>query len=225
MLNKISIAMVLLLSGTVHAELMNLDNAQLLDVTGQGGVDLSWTLSLNHQYANDMSKKQISDLTLINAGNPSGAYYQYDCVANVLCRFAFSPNNHVEKVGNIDNKKWLVFKQIQGTIQIDKFSLDGSTIINKDGNPQTAMNLTFYDNKPLKIRNLGFSSLAVESNAEEGYLNKSTYTTYDNNKVVPAFDQGAETGFMGVNVHGNLHMSGNLKIFSYNCSGIAGSRC
>ena len=77
----------------------------------------------------------------------------------------------------------------------------------------------------LKIRNLGFSSLAVESNAEEGYLNKSTYTTYDNNKVVPAFDQGAETGFMGVNVHGNLHMSGNLKIFSYNCSGTAGSRC
>ncbi len=225
MLNKIAISVALFFTCTVHAELVGLDNEELLDVTGQGGADLSWTLSLNHQYANDMSKKDISNLALINAGNITGAYYQYDCVANVLCRFAFSPNNHIEKVNGVDNKKWLVFKQIQGTIQIDKFSLDGSTIINKDGNPQTAMNLTFYDDKPLKIRNLGFSSLAVESNGEEGYLNKNTYTTYNNGNAVPSFDQGAETGFMGVNVHGNLHMSGNLKIFSYNCAGTTSSRC
>ena len=65
----------------------------------------------------------------------------------------------------------------------------------------------------------------MESNGEEGYLNKNTYTTYNNGNAVPNFDQGAETGFMGVNVHGNLHMSGNLKIFSYNCAGTTTSRC
>ena len=29
--------------------------------TGQGGADLSWTLSLNHQYATDLTKSQISE--------------------------------------------------------------------------------------------------------------------------------------------------------------------
>ena len=42
---------------------------------------------------------------------------------------------------------------------------------------------------------------------------------------VPTFDNGAEKGFMGLNMHGNLHMSGDLKIFSYNCSGAIGARC
>ncbi len=55
------------------------------------------------------------------------------------------------------------FKRFQGTLQIDQFSLDGVTIINREGNPQTAMQLTFYDDKPLKIRNLGFATLAVET--------------------------------------------------------------
>lgn len=42
---------------------------------------------------------------------------------------------------------------------------------------------------------------------------------------VPDFDLGAEKGFMGLNMHGNLHMSGNLKIFSYNCTGNGSGRC
>ncbi len=39
---------------------VGLDNTELVDVVGQGGADLSWTLSLNHQYANDLSLKNIS---------------------------------------------------------------------------------------------------------------------------------------------------------------------
>jgi hypothetical protein len=152
------------------------------------------------------------------------AYYQMranqDCALLELCRIAISPNNHKEN----GQRKWLVFKQFQGTMQIDKFSLEGTTILNKEGKPQTAMMLKFFDDKPLKIRNLGFSSLSVES-GENGYFNTSTYNNYGTSKTVPTFDKGQEQGFMGLNVHGNLHLDGNLKIFSYNCSGTAGSRC
>lgn len=218
MFNRAAICLALLVSYTAQAELVTLDNDALLQVTGQGGADLSWTLSLNHQYANNMNLSNISELNA--QGAVEKAYYSYECLSDILCRFAFSPNNHTEN----GKQKWLVYKQIQGTLQIDKFSLDGSTIINRDGNPQTAMQLTFYDENPLKIRNYGFKSLAVEG-GDEGYLNNKTYTTYGEGYQVPQFDQGAEQGFMGVNMHGNLHMSGTLKTFSYNCAGTSSSRC
>ncbi len=165
-------------------------------------------------------------------GKTTQAFYGYQCSSNEFCRLALAPNNHVDANGN---KKWLVFKQFQGTLQIDQFSLDGVTIINREGNPQTAMQLTFYDDKPLKIRNLGFATLAVETGTtgKEGYENTSTYTTYTEKKAdgttstlaVPDFDRGSEQGFMGVNVHGNMHMSGKLNIFSFNCTGNGAGRC
>ncbi len=43
-----------------QAGLVDLDNTELVGVTGQGGADLSLTLSINHQYANDMSLNTIS---------------------------------------------------------------------------------------------------------------------------------------------------------------------
>lgn len=223
------ICMAILMSGSMlsQAGLVDLDNADLVEVTGQGGADLSLTLSINHHYANDMSLNTISKTNGVDAYGRAivtEAYYQLrpnqDCALLELCRIAISPNNHKEN----GQQKWLVFKQFQGTMQIDKFSLEGTTILNKEGKPQTAMLLKFFDDKPLKIRNLGFASLSVET-GENGYFNRSTYSTYGTNKAVPTFDQGQEQGFMGLNVHGNLHMDGNLKIFSYNCSGSTGSRC
>ena len=228
MLKKIFLPLLISVSTVTQAGLIGLDNAELVDVTGQGGADLNWTLSLNHQYASDLSLATISKTNGVVGGsdraNVTEAYYQIrpgtDCALLELCRLAISPNNHTEG----GQRKWLVFKQIQGTVQIDKFSLEGTTLINKDGNPQTAMMLKFYDDKPLKIRNLGFSSLAVES-GDTGYLKKTMYTTYGSSQAVPSFDNGQEQGFMGLNVHGNMHMSGDLKIFSYNCSGASGARC
>ncbi|OTG90421.1 hypothetical protein [Acinetobacter sp. ANC 3813] len=224
---KKALLMTLILSSQITtAGLVGLNSDELVSVTGKGGADLSWTLSLNQQYATDMSLKNISKLNGVDKNGRAvvtEAYYKMqtsDCPLLELCRLAIAPNNHIEN----GQKKWLVFKQLQGTIQIEKFSLEGTTILNKDGNPQTAMLLKFYDNYPLKIRNLGFSSLSVESGAT-GYLNTDKYTTYDSGKsAVPSFDKDQEKGFMGVNMHGNLHIDGNLKIFSYNCSG-AGSRC
>ncbi len=236
MLKQTYIVSLLMIAGASHAGLSNLNAEEMQQAVGQGGADLNWTLSLNHRYATDLSLTDISKHD--SAGKisqASDAYYSYSCVSDVQCRFAFSPNNHMEG----GNQKWLVFKQIQGTIQIDKFSLAGSTITNKDGNPQTAMKLSFYDDKPLKIRNLGFSNLSVETDTAsvKGYLNDEKYSQYNtytideqgvkttNSVSVPTFDNGSEKGFMGVNMHGNLHMSGDLKIFSYNCSGASTARC
>ena len=134
-----------------------------------------------------------------------------------------------------------MFKGIQGTIQVDQFSIDAVTVGNNSNTAQTAMKITFYDDKPLKIRNLGFNTLAIEtgtgSGANEGYANTPIYSTFTTKKIqadgtttdvvtdVPTFDKNTEKGFMGLNMHGNLHMSGNLKIFSYNCTGGASIRC
>lgn len=223
-----------------YAGLETLDSVQMMDVVGQGGADLNWTLSLNHVYATDLTKNNISRVDA--NGNVIEAFYILDPAAcgtsRQFCRLAIAPNNHVDASGN---KKWLVFKGIQGTLQIDKFSVDGTTIINAAAKPQTAMKITFYDDKPLKIRNLGFNTVSIETGtgagALEGYANISSYETY-NQKIIDAngnittiatnvgsFDKGSEKGFLGVNMHGNLHMSGNLKIFGYNCSGTAESRC
>jgi len=236
---KLSLLGIVLLSATMtHAALEQLNSNELTDVSGQGGADLNWTLSLNHVYATDLSKENIS--TVDAEGNVLEAFYVLDPAAcgttKQFCRLAIAPNNHVDSNGN---KKWLVFKGLQGTLQIDKFSVDGTTIINAARKPQTAMQITFYDDNPLKIRNLGFSTVSIETGTSgtEGYENTPTYQTYSQKVIdengnitttpvsVPNFDRGTEKGFLGLNMHGNLHMNGNLKIFSYNCSGAAGSRC
>lgn len=236
---KFSLLGTVLLSVTMtHAGLEQLNTTELTDVTGQGGADLNWTLSLNHVYATDLTKENISRLD--GAGKVLEAFYVLDPAAcgstKQFCRLAITPNNHVDENGN---KKWLVFKGLQGTLQIDKFSVDGTTIINAARKPQTAMQITFYDDSPLKIRNLGFNTVSIETGTSdtEGYENNPTYETYNQKMIdangnitttsmsVPTFDKGNEKGFLGVNMHGNLHMSGNLKIFSYNCSGAQGSRC
>lgn len=239
MLKMISIVTLLGASLSASANLVSLNYQELTETTGQGGADLSWTLSLNHEYATDMSKLNISNG---NPSYPNDVFYKLDSDScgtnNLFCRLAIAPNNHVDENGN---KKWLVFKQLQGTIQIDKFSLDGTTIINHHNEPQTAMKISFYDDKPLKIRNLGFATLAIETGtgegANEGYANSQTYNKFtgrvyqadgtftEEEQDVPLFDRGTEKGFMGLNVHGNMHMNGNLKIFSYNCTGGAQSRC
>lgn len=226
---RIIFTLFMAISAFSHAGLVDLDNDALTQVTGQGGADLSWTLSLNHKYANDMSLSSISKMDA--NGKVTEAYYSTQCVSDILCRVAVAFNN--QKVSDLDKngnaqQKWLVLKKFQGTLQVDKFQLDGTTILNKDGNQQSAMKLTFLDDKPLKIRNLGFTSASIEvgaAGAEQGYANNKVYGQGGYATNAATFDTGTEKGFMGMNVHGNLQMSGNLKVFSYNCTGAAGSRC
>ena len=54
MLKKICFPLALCVSTFSSAQLVSLNQDELLNTVGQGGADLSWTLSLNHKYANDM---------------------------------------------------------------------------------------------------------------------------------------------------------------------------
>lgn len=59
---KISLIAGLLLTTVVsHADLEHLTISEMNNVVGQGGADLSWTLSLNHHYATNMDKDNIFD--------------------------------------------------------------------------------------------------------------------------------------------------------------------
>lgn len=205
---KMSLVGLLLMSSvSVQAKqrLVELDNAELSQVQGQGGADLSLTLSINHAIP----------------GLGSTVPFQYNCgtaSTQEFCRFAVNFANRQDANGNLF---WLVFKKIQGTIQIDRIGLEGSTVTVAPNSYRSALLLTFYDTSPIKIRNFGFESLAIETDtgtgaAQKGFLVKSTYST-------PGFDQGLERGFVGLNVHGNLAMSGTVKMFS--CAPSASARC
>lgn len=65
MLNRLFLTLSLGIALSSHANLVSMSTAQLNETTGQGGADLSWTLSLNHVYATDMSKEDI-----YNRNNP-----------------------------------------------------------------------------------------------------------------------------------------------------------
>ena len=93
---------------------------------------------------------------------------------------------------------------------------------------QAALQVSFKAANPIKIRNFGFNALSIETDtvANEGtgnvpgYLNADKYgaTAGTNIKVTTSvYDQGRETGFMGMMMNGNLALQGNLKVFS--CDG------
>ena len=62
MMKKLCVTMLMSVSMLSQADLVDLDNTELVGVTGQGGADLSLTLSINHQYANDMSLNNLSSM-------------------------------------------------------------------------------------------------------------------------------------------------------------------
>ncbi len=207
---KIVLSSLLLLVSTAHAGLIGLDNQTLSEINGQGGADLSWTLSLNHKATTDGSLSRV-----------------YECSGDTAyCRLAISPNNRKDGSGNI---QWLVFKQLQGTLQLEKFQLDGVSLAQTGDGSRTALQLRFGDDgattptyfQPLKIRNFGYAALQIEtdSTTQKGYLNNTTYAA----NHASVFDQGKETGFTGLNMHGNLAIAGTLKIFG--CNGSSASRC
>ncbi len=197
-----------LLSSAVFAQgtLLELNNTELSQVQGQGGADLSLTLSINHA------------VPTLDTTVP----FQYSCAdasSQEYCRFAINFANRQDANGNL---YWLVFKKIQGTIQIDRIGLEGATVTVAPSTYRSSLLLTFYDTSPIKIRNFGFESLALETDtgtaaSQKGYLNKTVYGSGT------GFDQGLERGFVGLNVHGNLALSGTVKLFS--CNPSAASRC
>ena len=221
---KLILGSLLLLATSVQAGLVGLDNEQLGEINGQGGADLSWTLSLNHKATTGTMLPR-----------------EYECANSVYCRLAISPNNRKDAAGNM---YWLVFKQLQGTLQLDKFQLDGVPVsVGAPSAPvnRTALQLTFGIGKdsagneayfqPLKIRNFGYAALQIEKDANgggdaatKGYLNNSIYPSVSSS-FTSAFDAGKETGFTGLNMHGNLALAGTLKVFGCSGNTSGASRC
>jgi hypothetical protein len=198
-------------SGIASAQLQTLDNQQLQQVEGQASAaTINWTLSLNQTSPGVFDTTTCSDLR--------------------FCRFAVSLNNS----GITDNKKkWFVFKGMQGTIQMKNIQIDGTDLIYKDktltDQIKAALQVTFSVADPIKIRNLGFNALSIESDtvANEGAGNVSGYLAMGSGgtgvsafangvytNTTNKFDQDRETGFTGLMMNGNLAMQGTLKIFS-----------
>ena len=231
MKRNILFSSLLVLFGTAHAELQTLDNQQLQQVEGQAGATINWTLSLNQTSPGVFDTTTCSDLR--------------------FCRFAVSLNNryhdgsYVSNDGKIHNadgtvittatgrKQWLVFKGLQGTIQIQNMDISGDdlkyTADSTDEKIKAALKVSFKKEYPILIRNLGFSALSIETDtvANEGAGNVSGYFNADKYgstagtdiKVTNSvYDQGRETGFTGITMNGNLALQGNLKVFSCDAS-------
>lgn len=232
----LSLFMMSVLTSSVFA-MEPLSDTDLQAVEGQAGADLSLKLSLNH----------------INTGTLANPSYQFDtdeaCKDLAFCHMAISVNKRFVKYdpskpsgfaedSESGNKLWIVFKGIQGTIDIQKLGLDGVDLIvrGKDGveRIKPAIQLSLDPNKPLLIRNLGFNSVAIEQDnfsssmsgdnlvvdgstastplGDYAYLKSETYNS--TNAPNSAYDYGREKGFMGMQMNGNLVIQGKMMMFS-----------
>lgn len=201
-----------------------LSDQEMQSVEGQAGADLSLKLSLNQK--------------------GDGSFDSTLCNKVEYCRLAMSLNKRFvsQKAGDANNifsdansdsghKLWLVFKGIQGTINIQKLGLDGADLTYKnDGGTQIikpAIQLSSTASIPIQVRNFGFNALSIEqdgfnstSTAEDptasdyGYLKKTTYAS-DNASV---YDQNKETGFTGMMMNGNIALNGKVMVFSCDAS-------
>ena len=231
MKKNILFSALLLVFGTAHAELQTLDNQQLQQVEGQAGATINWTLSLNQTSPGVFDTTTCSDLR--------------------FCRFAVSSNNRYDDGSYVSNdgtihkengdvttetgrKQWLVFKGLQGTIQIQNMDISGDDLKytadnGTDEKIKAALKVSFKKEYPILIRNLGFSALSIETDtvANEGAGNVSGYFNADKygatagpdiKVTTSVYDQGRETGFTGITMNGNLALQGNLKVFSCDAS-------
>lgn len=174
-MKKIAISLLLFAANLSHAELQALDNETLQSIQGQGGADLSLKLSLNHNI--------LSDADLLAGTTPT---FNCDPARLEYCRLAISVNKRFVQqgsagaadpiwstaasdptIGNKGRKLWVVFKGLQGTVNIQKIGLDA---VDLQYAPKTgagtvtkpAIQLTFDGTKPIQIRNFGFNALSIE---------------------------------------------------------------
>lgn len=246
-MKKLTALLLLLGTSSVHADLQTLDNQALQAVEAQAGADLSLKLSLNHTstYQFDDAVGGACDKT---AMSNTGLGY---------CHLGISVNKRFVKETALGNgnwsvpesdptstnparKLWLVFKGIQGTVNIQKLGLDGVDLVYKNDSGtekiKPAIQLSFDATLPILIRNLGYNALAIEMDNFTSYIDPTTKqvventtsstpaqdygylkaTTYASNHT-SVYDQNKETGFMGLRMNGNLALQG--KIMMFGCDG------
>lgn len=234
MKNMTSLIALVMYATSSHAALEVLDNQAMTDVTGQGGADISLQLRLNHDTnanficANNRLEYCRIGLS-INNRYADGSYRDSAGVVRTSAGAIKTADG-----GQVGLKQWLVFKGVQGTINIQKIGLDGAdlTYTSKALTPITkpVIQLSFDPLKPIQFRNVGYQSLAIETDtvANEGagnlpgYLGKGSPTGsggtgagafVDGKYTTAGFDNGREVGFTGLNINGNLALTGTLKVF------------
>lgn len=195
-MKKITTLLLAFVTSMTQAGLQTLDNQELQAVEAQAGADLSLKLSLNHDI---MSEIDLQDATQ----KPT-----FNCAELPYCRLAISFNKRfVQKYtnqGGTDTrptdtddlwtvaasdpsnlteaakgrKLWLVFKGIQGTINLQKMGLDGVDLIyvDDDGKDKIkpAIQLSFDPTKPIQLRNVGYNALSIEQDKVLSYYDKDT---------------------------------------------------
>lgn len=183
----------------------NLADEDLAEISGQAGADLSVKFTINH--------------------NTSA---NFDCTNLVYCRLGMSLSNRYDD-GSLDTydingnrtpsttgrKQWLVFKGIQGTINIQELKFDGEDVL-YGSTTKASLKLGFTSTKPIELRNVGFNSLSIETDTvvNEGSGNVPGYLTPATLYGGTGFDANKEKGFLGLSINTNLSLTGSVKMFS-----------
>ena len=210
----------------------NLNDVDLQQVTGQAGADLSLKINLNHTSAGvlDTSAAVCCDLRFCRLGISLNNRY-HDGTQDTV-----NATTGVITPSTTGRKQWLVFKGIQGTMNIPYIGLDGEDITYAS-TQHAAIKLSFDPNRPIQLKNVGFESLSIETDTcTESHQNCVSGSTNIPGYLTPAtlykdagigiaatdFDGNKERGFMGMKMTGNLSLTGNIKLFS---CGDSHSRC
>lgn len=221
----------------------------LLCVLATTNPALAWT-ELDDGGMSDVNAQAGADMKIEVRMNQDAATNQFDCASLAYCRIAASLNNRFDAS---NRKQWLVMKGYHGSIGVDRLGLDGTDIsyANNAASPvvvsRAALTFSLYPDSPIRFRNVGFESLAIETDsmANEndpsnlpGYLAMPSdtaatpkYTSGVYTAAAGAFDQGREVGFMGLSMTGNLKVGqgttpATFKVFTCPSSGPNGHpRC
>jgi hypothetical protein len=148
----------------------------------------------------------------------------------VACNIGVAFNNRFTNVSGVLRKDWLVFKNVTGSISIPEVIISGQEVYTDVAGTirKPALNLKFDGTKPIIIKQLGFESLAVETDSAaevdgSGNLNPSNLAGYRVATLSPSatangdtnnFDAGKATGFIGLDMTAKIAINGNIKIFS-----------
>ncbi len=120
----------------------------------------------------------------------------------IECRLAIGLNNR--GTPNVD-QEWLVFKGVFGRIYVPYLTLDADTVTytNDTSTTTTVAAVKFgipsLTANKLKIQNLTISNMAVE---------------HDTSSVNRGYVAASEDGFLGLQINGNVEISGTLKMFA-----------
>lgn len=159
----------------------------------------------------------------LDKNTTTGALTNICASGNVSCNIGVAFNNRTSAGGL---KDWLVLKNVTGEIIVPNIDITGQLVNVSNTTTATnraALTLGFNFAQPIRIRQLGFESLAVETDTQlevtgTGALNTANTPGYRRNTVYTdaanIFDVGKFTGFLGLDVTANIAIGGTIKVFS-----------